>query len=122
MEIDDGVGEPAKDHDFLFGSSGPCILEEYQVKVEEQKKELGQKNQLLKQLQKDYENLFQSSQQDTRMLESKEAEIERLKRSVNKIQKENAQLRTDQRRGSKMPAGSVQIPVKEVKKPQISPF
>jgi hypothetical protein len=29
------------------------------------------------------------------MLESKEAEIERLKRSVNKIQKENAQLRTD---------------------------
>jgi hypothetical protein len=29
MEIDDGVGEPAKDHDFLFGSSGPCILEEY---------------------------------------------------------------------------------------------
>ena len=26
--------------DFFFGNSGPCILEEYQVKVEEQKKEI----------------------------------------------------------------------------------
>lgn len=29
--------------DFVFGSSGPCILEEYQVKVEEQKREINEK-------------------------------------------------------------------------------
>jgi hypothetical protein len=46
MDIDDcnnGEGDSATkgNYDFLFGASGPCILEEYQVKVEEQKKELG---------------------------------------------------------------------------------
>jgi hypothetical protein len=32
MDIDEG---DKKNFDYLFGSSGPCILEEYQVKVEE---------------------------------------------------------------------------------------
>lgn len=44
MEIDEANGEKqSPEFDFLFGSSGPCILEEYQVKVEEQKKELADK-------------------------------------------------------------------------------
>ena len=34
MEIDDDKAEK-ENYDFFFGSSGPCILEEYQVKVEE---------------------------------------------------------------------------------------
>jgi hypothetical protein len=44
MEID----ETGDKNEYAFGSSGPCILEEYQVKVEEQKKELSEKAQMLK--------------------------------------------------------------------------
>jgi hypothetical protein len=40
-----------------------------------------------------------------KVLESKEQEIERLKRSVNKLQKENVQLRNDQRKGSILSGG-----------------
>ena len=61
---------------------------------------------MLAQLQKDYESLFEQSQQDTCSLQSKENEIERLKRSVNKLQKENVQLRNDMRKGGKNPAPS----------------
>ena len=35
------------------------------------------------------------AQMDGNMLEHKEQEIERLKRSVNKLQKENAQIRNE---------------------------
>ena len=38
MDIDEDRGESKEknnEYDYLFGSSGPCILEEYQVKVEE---------------------------------------------------------------------------------------
>lgn len=38
------------------------ILEEYQLKVEEQKREVMDKNQLLKGLQKDYELILEQSQ------------------------------------------------------------
>jgi len=38
--------------------------------------------------------------QDTTNLESKEKEIERLKRSVNKMQKENVEIKNQQRRGT----------------------
>ena len=48
MEIDQGANQ--QQYDYLFGSSGPCILEEYQVKVEEQKKELSEKDALIKSL------------------------------------------------------------------------
>ena len=57
MDIDEG--DKKASHDYFFGSSGPCILEEYQVKVEEQKKELADKNQLIKTLQKDYEMILE---------------------------------------------------------------
>lgn len=50
MEIDEG-GET-----IMIG--GPGILEEYQKKLEEQRKELSDKIQALKGLQKDYEILF----------------------------------------------------------------
>jgi len=73
------------DEDFVFGSSGPCILEEYQVRVEEFKRDLAEKHHQIKQLQKDYEMLLQSSQQDVKNLEMKEKEIERLKRTVAKL-------------------------------------
>mmetsp|Transcript_23012 Transcript_23012/g.22359 ORF Transcript_23012/g.22359 Transcript_23012/m.22359 type:complete len:116 (+) Transcript_23012:745-1092(+) len=101
MEIDDG-NEKNENFDYAFGNSGPCILEEYQVKVEEQKKELQEKHLMVKTLQKDYEFLFQQNEKDTKMLESKEQEIERLKRSVNKLQKEIVTSKNEQRRGSKM--------------------
>ena len=32
------------DLDFVFGSSGPCILEEYQVRVEEFKRDVAEKH------------------------------------------------------------------------------
>lgn len=35
MDIDGEVQNKGDGLDFYFGSSGPCILEEYQVKVEE---------------------------------------------------------------------------------------
>jgi len=44
--------------------------------------------------------LIQQSQQDTKSLEAKEKEIERLKRSVNKMQKESVQIKSEQRRGT----------------------
>jgi hypothetical protein len=47
--------------------------------------------------------LFDQSESDTKMLESKEGEIERLKRSVNKLQKENITIKNEQRRVSKLP-------------------
>lgn len=69
--------------------------------MEEQKKELGGKNQLIKTLQKDYELLHNQTSSDMKLLEEKEKEIERLKRSVNKLQKENIQIKNDQRKGSR---------------------
>ena len=59
MDIDEDATK--QQYDYVFGSSGPCILEEYQVKVEEQKKELSEKDALVKSLQKDYELLFVES-------------------------------------------------------------
>lgn len=87
MDVDESKG--GSNLDFVFGSSGPCILEEYQVKVEEQKRELNEKIQQINQLQKDNEYLVKQAIQDTENLETKEKEIERLKRSNNKLQKEN---------------------------------
>jgi hypothetical protein len=60
-------------------------LEEYQSKIEDQRKELQDKAIVVKNLQKDYEYLMQSSNNDVKRLESKEQEIERLKRSLNKL-------------------------------------
>ena len=48
MDVDEGTTR--QQYDYVFGSSGPCILEEYQVKVEELKKELGEQNALVKSL------------------------------------------------------------------------
>ncbi len=78
-------------------SSGLTILEEYQNKIEDQKKELQEKFIVIKNLQKDYEYLMQSSNNDIKRLESKEQEIERLKRSLSKLQKENAEIKASQR-------------------------
>jgi hypothetical protein len=39
--------------------------------------------------------LLEQSQQDVKSLEAKEKEIERLKRSVNKLQKENVQIKNE---------------------------
>ena len=44
--------------------------------------------------------MFQQSQSDLKMLEGKEKEIERLKRSVAKLQKDNVQLKNDMRKTS----------------------
>ncbi len=60
-------------------------MEEYQSKIEDQRKELQDKAIVVKNLQKDYEYLMQSSNNDVKRLESKEQEIERLKRSLNKL-------------------------------------
>lgn len=49
MDVDESNGG-SSNLDFVFGSSGPCILEEYQVKVEEQKRELNEKIQQINQL------------------------------------------------------------------------
>ena len=54
MEIDNGNEEA----NLFFGNSGPTILEEYQVKVAEQTKELSEKAQQIKSLQKELENLL----------------------------------------------------------------
>lgn len=58
--------------DNLLGISGPGILEEYQTKLEEYKKEVTDKVSQLKQIQKDYELLLESSHQDMKNLETKE--------------------------------------------------
>lgn len=72
------------------GGGGPTILEEYQNQLESQRVEIQEKSQLVKTLQKDYEYLMTSSNNDIKRLEQKEQEIERLKRSVTKLQKEIA--------------------------------
>lgn len=84
--------------DFFFGNSGPCILEEYQVMVEEQKKEISKKDSELKTIQNDFEQLFNQQKQDNRMLEEKGKEIEKMKRTISKLQKENLQIKNDQRK------------------------
>lgn len=73
------------DIDLFFGNSGPCILEEYQVMVEEQKKEISMKDQQLKTIQSDFEMLFQQQKLENKMLEEKGKEIERLKRTISKL-------------------------------------
>ena len=98
MEIDNGND----DANMFFGNAGPTILEEYQVKVAEQTKDISEKAQQIKNLQKELETLLQSAQQDVKSLESKEQEIERLKRSVNKLQKENVSIKSESRRGTVM--------------------
>lgn len=61
---------------------------------------MSEKQQQVKTLQKDNEMLIQQAQQDIKSLETKEKEIERLKRSLNKMQKESATIKNDQRRGT----------------------
>lgn len=72
------------------GGGGLTILEEYQNQLESQRVEIQDKSQLVKTLQRDYEYLMTSSNNDIKRLEQKEQEIERLKRSVTKLQKEIA--------------------------------
>ena len=81
-----------------LGGYSVGILEEYQLRVEEQKKELVDKDQVLKSIQKDFEILSSTSKSESNLLEKKESEIERLKRQVNKLQKENVTIRNDQRK------------------------
>lgn len=75
----------------LLGSVS--ILEEYQQKVDELKRDNAEKHTQVKQLQRDYEQLLESSERDVKSLEAKEQEIERLKRSINKLQKDAVQTR-----------------------------
>ena len=75
---DDGSGSQI--FDTVFGNAGPTILEEYQLKVEEQTKELSELSIQLKQLQNDNQQLIEQADTDLKLLESKSAEIEKQKR------------------------------------------
>lgn len=77
----------------LLEAAGPSVLEEYQARAEEQKRELQEKDAQIRQLHREQEQLVEQAHQDTRNLELKEQEIERLKRSLNKLQKETVSLR-----------------------------
>lgn len=62
MEIDEGIqSNRGSTLDAILGSNGQSILEEYQQKVEEMRKELGERNRQFKSIQKDYEMLLESS-------------------------------------------------------------
>ena len=74
----------------LISGQGPTILEQYQNQLEQYRLEIQDKSKIVKNLQKDYEYLMTSSNNDIKRLEQKEQEIERLKRSVAKLQKEIA--------------------------------
>ena len=86
--------------EFSGRGAGPTILEEYQSQLSEQRLEIQDKNKRIQTLQRDYEYLLTSSNNDIQRLESKEQEIERLKRSVTKLQKEIADSKANQRQGN----------------------
>ena len=98
---DDVVREALGD---TAAAEAPGVLEEYQARVEELRRELGERQCQLKQLQAEHEQMVHASQQDLRTLEAKEQEIERLKRAAAKLQKESVQLRSDMRKGPARPA------------------
>ena len=91
-EINGGVlpaqnGESTDDQIFnaAFGNSGPTVLEEYQLKVEEQTRELSNLTLKLKNMQTDNSQLIEQATRDTKSLENKELENERMKRANTKL-------------------------------------
>ena len=98
MPTQNGESTESQIFDIAMGNSGPTVLEEYQLKVEEQTRELNNLNLQVKSLQTDNQQLIEQSTRDTRTLEDKEVEIERMKRMNTKIQKELADLKVEQRR------------------------
>ena len=98
MPTQTGESTDAQIFDTAFGNSGPTVLEEYQLKVEEQTRELNNLNLRVKSLQTDNSQLIEQATRDTRSLENKEMEIERMKRQNTKLQKELADLKLEQRK------------------------
>jgi hypothetical protein len=64
------------------------------------KKELTDKLQQVKTLQRDNESLVESANRDLKNLETKEQEIERLKRLVAKLQKDNVDIKNEAKRSN----------------------
>ena len=64
------------------------------------KKELNDKLQQVKTLQRDNESLVESANRDLKNLETKEQEIERLKRLVAKLQKDNVDIKNEAKRSN----------------------
>lgn len=65
--------------------------------MQELKKEFDQKELLLSQVQNDTEALLAQSDQDQKVLEKQSQDIEKFKRNVAKLQKENIALQNEQR-------------------------
>ena len=114
MPTQTGESTEASVFDTAFGNSGPTVLEEYQLKVEEQTRELNNLNLRVKSLQTDNQQMIEQATRDTRSLENKEMEIERMKRQNTKLQKELADLKIEQRRreqeGGKRSAPAPNVP------------
>lgn len=75
--------------DTVFGNSGPCILEEYSLKFEEQKTQIEILTQELSAFRNDNQQLIEQAAHDTANLEGKETEIQKLKRQLATIQRES---------------------------------
>ena len=91
-------GHPESEHDeeepVIFGLGG-TLVEEYQLKLQELKKQMDEKELLLAQLQNDADGLLRQSDGDQKVLEKQAQEIEKFKRNAAKLQKENMTLQNE---------------------------
>ncbi|CAI2359358.1 unnamed protein product [Moneuplotes crassus] len=100
---DEAEGESDEDSEEMDFSDlgGVSILDEYRDKNSKLEKEVKEKDTKLKLLQNECESLLKMGKEDTDRLEEKSKEIQRLKRTNNKLQKENVTLKREQRNAGK---------------------
>lgn len=80
----------------IFGS-GPTLLQEYQTQVQELKKEADDKQLILSQLQNECDCLLKQQEDDKKVLEKQQLDIEKYKVRMAQLQKEGASLSNDVR-------------------------
>lgn len=78
----------------IYGLGG-TLVEEYQQKLQELKKQMDEKELLLAQLQNDSDGLLRQSDRDQKVLEKQAQDIEKFKRNAAKLQKENMTLQNE---------------------------
>ena len=89
---------------------GPTLIEEYQTKLQDLRKDLDSKDLMVKSLQNDSESLLKSSEEDQKVMKNQSLEIEKFKRAQAKLQKENVTLQNEMR---KIQKGGVNIPKRQ---------
>lgn len=108
-EADTGMEEDEEEKDLK-------LVEEYTEKMDEMKDEITEKEKLIRNLRSENEILLKQSENESKMLESKAQELEKLRRTNKRMEKENIKL---QKKVRTIPMHSKK-PVEDKKQPNKS--